>query len=149
VTDAAQTIKAAMSVAKDVAEGRLLPSSLAAAALEECRTLTSAVVGPNDPLWPLQTEIARQVIAAGGIPANELQEWLAVQRAREPRLVEARAVEVTVIEPGQPVEGVIDDVPETGSDDRQHLMADECWCNPMTSKLLQGGGRVRQHRPEL
>lgn len=82
-TDVQSTIKAAMAVAKDVAEGRLLPSSVDAAALEACRGIVGVVVGVNDPLWPLQTEIARQVIAAGGIHANELSEWLAVQRRRD------------------------------------------------------------------
>lgn len=84
MSTAGQTaIKAAMSVAKDIAEGRVAPASLADVALTECRTLFGAVVGPDDPLWPLQAEVARQVLAAGGIPANELQEWLAVQRSRE------------------------------------------------------------------
>lgn len=82
-TDVQSTIKAAMAVAKDVAEGRLLPAQVDAAALEACRGIVGVVVGPNDPLWPLQTEIARQVIAAGGIHANELSEWLAVQRRRD------------------------------------------------------------------
>jgi hypothetical protein len=76
-------IKAAMAVAKDVAEGRVVPAQLDAAALEACRSLFAAVVGPDDPLWPLQAEVARQVIAQGGVTANELSEWLAVQRRRE------------------------------------------------------------------
>lgn len=84
MSTAGQTaIKAAMSVAKDVAEGRIAPAQLADVALTECRSLFGAVVGPADPLWTLQAEVARQVLAAGGVPANELQEWLAVQRARE------------------------------------------------------------------
>jgi hypothetical protein len=76
-------IKAAMAVAKDVAEGRVVPAQLDAAALEACRSLFAAVVGPDDPLWALQAEVARQVIAQGGVTANELSEWLAVQRRRE------------------------------------------------------------------
>jgi hypothetical protein len=47
---------------------------------ERLKKIFRKVVGPGDPLWPAQLEVARQVIAAGGIPANELQEWLAVQR---------------------------------------------------------------------
>jgi hypothetical protein len=76
-------IKAAMAVAKDVAEGRVVPDQLDAAALEACRSLFAAVVGPDDPLWALQAEVARQVIAQGGVTANELSEWVAVQRRRE------------------------------------------------------------------
>lgn len=84
MSTAGQTaIKAAMSVAKDIAEGRIAPAQLADVALTECRSLFGAVVGPADPLWPLQAEVARQVLAAGGVPANELQEWLAVQRQRD------------------------------------------------------------------
>ena len=82
--DAKQTaIKAAMAVAKDVAEGRLSPAQVDDAALEACRSLFGVVAGPDDPLWPLQCEVARQVLAAGGISANELQEWVAVQRRRD------------------------------------------------------------------
>lgn len=76
-------IKAAMAVAGDVAEGRLHPASLAEAALVECRALFGTVAGPHDALWPLQGDVARQVLAAGGVPAAELSEWLAVQRRRE------------------------------------------------------------------
>lgn len=76
-------VDAAMGVAADVAEGRLSPLQLDAQAVQECRQLAGTVVGPDDPLWPLQCEVARQVLAAGGVPANELQEWLAVQRARD------------------------------------------------------------------
>lgn len=76
-------VDAAMAVAQDIADGRLLPSSVDAAALEACRGIVGVVVGPQDALWPLQAEIARQVIAAGGIHANELSEWLAVQRRRD------------------------------------------------------------------
>lgn len=80
----ARAIKSAMSVARDVAEGRLLPSDLAQEALEAARGLFGTVAGPNDALWPLQADVARQVLAFGGVPANELAEWLAVQRAAEP-----------------------------------------------------------------
>lgn len=41
------------------------------------------MVGPSDPMWALQCDIARQVIALGGIPANELGEWTAVFRGIE------------------------------------------------------------------
>lgn len=76
-------IKAAMGVARDVAEGRLSPAALEAAAVAECRTLVGQVIGPDDAVWPLQLEVARGVLAAGGVPADELAEWLAVQRQAE------------------------------------------------------------------
>lgn len=76
-------VKAALAVAKDVAEGRVSPAQLDDAALEACRSVFGTVAGPDDPLWPLQADVARQVLAAGGVPANELQEWLAVQRRRD------------------------------------------------------------------
>lgn len=78
-----RAIKAAMAVGRDVAEGRLSPTALEAAAVEECRRLVRQVIGPDDALWPLQLEVARGVLAAGGVPGNELAEWLAVQRQAE------------------------------------------------------------------
>ena len=48
--------------------------------MAECSTLLGNVTGPDDPLWPLQVEVCRAVLAAGGIPADELSEWLAVAR---------------------------------------------------------------------
>lgn len=79
-TQAQDAIKAAMTVAKDVAEGRLDPDALAAQAAEECRALFGTVAGPGDALWELHVEVARQVLALDGIPVNELAEWLAVTR---------------------------------------------------------------------
>jgi hypothetical protein len=75
-------IKSAASVARDVAEGRLDPAALDAAVAEECRELFGTVAGPVDPLWPLQVDVARQVLALGGVPADELTEWTAVVRRR-------------------------------------------------------------------
>lgn len=79
-------VTAAMSVAKDVADGRLTPATLEHQAVAELRELVGTVVGPGDPAWPLQVQIARGVLAVGGVPADELSEWLAVarQRAGEP-----------------------------------------------------------------
>jgi hypothetical protein len=74
-------VNSALSVANDVAAGKLDPAELDAAATEACRELFGRVVGPGDPLWGLHLEVARGVLAAGGVPANELQEWLAVARA--------------------------------------------------------------------
>lgn len=79
-------IKAAAAVARDVADGKLAPADLEAAAAAECRALFGTVAGPDDPLWDLHLDIARQVLALDGVPADELSEWLAVarQRAVEP-----------------------------------------------------------------
>jgi hypothetical protein len=77
-------VDAAMSVAEDVATGRLDTAQLDAAVAAECRALFARVEGPDDPLWELHVEVARQVLAVGGgIPAGELAEWLAVTRAAE------------------------------------------------------------------
>lgn len=73
-------IEAAMSVADDVAAGRLPPADLDQTLATECRALVGNVVGPSDPLWSVQVDIARGVLAAGGIPPGELTEWLAVAR---------------------------------------------------------------------
>ena len=77
-------IEAAMNVADEAAQGRLRPTDLEAAAVQECRTLFGAATGPNDPLWPVQVEVCRSVLACvfRGIPADELTEWLAVARQR-------------------------------------------------------------------
>lgn len=73
-------IKAASSVARDVADGRLTPADLEAQLDIELRELVGVVVGEGDPLYALQCEIARGVLAVGGVPADELAEWLAVAR---------------------------------------------------------------------
>jgi hypothetical protein len=79
-------IKAAASVARDVADGKLDPADLQAQAVAELRELVGTVIGPDDPAWPLQCDIARQVLALGGLTADELSEWAAVfgHRAGEP-----------------------------------------------------------------
>jgi hypothetical protein len=56
---------------------------LEATAVAELRELFGTVTGPDDPLWMLQVDVCRAVLAAGGIPADELTEWLAVARQRE------------------------------------------------------------------
>ncbi|MGE2690097.1 flagellar hook-length control protein [Mycolicibacterium pulveris] len=68
----------AMSLADDIAQGRVNPEALDAAVIEESRRLFGTVVGPGDPLWELQVDIARQAIALGALSSNELQEWVAV-----------------------------------------------------------------------
>lgn len=77
MTTTQDIITAAMAVARDTAEGRLAPAALEAVAAEECRRLFAAVT-PDGPNWELQCEVARGVLAAGGIPASELREWAVV-----------------------------------------------------------------------
>lgn len=74
-------IKAAMSVARDLAEGRLPVADLDAIAATESTALFATVVGPGDPVWPTQVAVARRVLALGGVTADELREWLAVAQA--------------------------------------------------------------------
>ncbi len=81
MTTQADIISASMSVARDVAEGRISPAELEAEAAEECRRLF-ATVTPDGPLWPLQVEVARGVLASGQFDPNELAEWAAVARHR-------------------------------------------------------------------
>lgn len=77
-------VESAMSIARDVTEGRLNPEQLEQQAIAEARALFGTAIGPEDPIWPLQVDIARQVLAIGGaISANELAEWSAVERSRE------------------------------------------------------------------
>lgn len=80
MTANAAAIGAVMSVAKDLAEGRLSTDDLQAEVAEACRGLVGTVVGPGDELWDLQLEIARGILAARGIPSAELVEWLACAR---------------------------------------------------------------------
>jgi hypothetical protein len=87
-------IKAAMSVARDLAEGTLDPDALDVEVVTACRSLVGVVVGEGDPLWPLQLDITRQVLALGGVPVTELAEWLAVLRQRQDGL-----------EPPEPLDG--------------------------------------------
>lgn len=82
-TTASDVVTAAMSIADDVAQGHLDPERLESQLTEELRDLFVVVVGPEDPLWPIQTDVARQVVSRGGIPTDELSEWLAVRRRRE------------------------------------------------------------------
>jgi hypothetical protein len=72
-------VAAAMSVAEDVTEGKLAPADLESEVTTACRELFGTVVGDGDPLFGLQCDIARAVLAAHGLPAAELREWAAVQ----------------------------------------------------------------------
>ncbi|OPX12488.1 hypothetical protein [Mycobacterium sp. AT1] len=93
-------IKAASSVARDVADGRLTPADMEAQLETELRALVGNVVGPDDPLFALQVEIARGVLAVGGVPVDELREWAAVMARREaPELISEPEVDETAPEP--------------------------------------------------
>jgi hypothetical protein len=48
------------------------PAALDAAVADECRTLFGTVAGPED-AWLLHPDAARQVLALGGVPADELR----------------------------------------------------------------------------
>ena len=90
-------VDAAMSVAEDIATGKVGTAAMDAAVVAECRRLFGRVEGPGDPLWGLQVEVFRQVLAVGGgyapgddgkptlvsISADELAEWVAVYRLAE------------------------------------------------------------------
>ncbi|SIJ61645.1 flagellar hook-length control protein [Mycobacteroides abscessus subsp. bolletii] len=82
ITTTEDIIRAAASVGRDAAEGRLSPDQLEAQARAEVLAIAGEVVGEGDPLWEVQLGIARGVLAAGGVPADELSEWLAVARHR-------------------------------------------------------------------
>lgn len=78
-----EVVVSALAIADAVAHDRMSPVELEAAAAEQCRELFGTVYGPEDPLWELQVSVVRQVLAFGGMTADELAEWLAVQRSRE------------------------------------------------------------------
>lgn len=82
ITTASDVVTAALALADDAAQGRLNPATLEAQAAQELREVVGTVAGEGDPLWSLQCDIARQVLALGGVPADELSEWLAVARHR-------------------------------------------------------------------
>jgi hypothetical protein len=77
-------VAAAMSIAEDVTEGKLDPADLQQQVIIACRELVGQVIGEGDDLFPLQTEIARSVLAVGGgIGPDELAEYLALARRRQ------------------------------------------------------------------
>lgn len=159
---AVAAINAAMDVAADVAEGRLAPAQLTAEAVEACRELVGTVAGAEDPLWPVQLDITRQVLAAGGIPAGELAEWVAVMRTRGPvtpvvhdggmsgdgvqaMVIDEPRAEVTVYPPGAPLPpgSVVDVGTEAWSDEPMHTLSDDCPCGPTVVSMP--GHHERQH----
>ena len=74
---------AALDLAKDAAEGRVSIDVVEQMAADRCGALFGSVVGPGDPVWPLQCDVARQAISLGALSASELAEWAAVMRQRE------------------------------------------------------------------
>lgn len=80
----ADVVNAASDTLRDVETGVLSAADVETRAVEQCRTLFGVVgAGPADPLWSLHLDVARQVLGAGGLSANEMAEWLAVQKRRE------------------------------------------------------------------
>ncbi len=78
-------INAALVLAEDVSAGKLDPAHLDRELQERCRELVGHVVGPDDALWELQCEIARGVLAAGGLDPNEVAEWGVVLARQRPQ----------------------------------------------------------------
>jgi hypothetical protein len=76
-------VAAAMSIAEDVTSGAVDPGQLQAQLVAECRALVGDVRGPEDPIWPVQLDVCRAVLAAGGLSSGELLEWASVQKRRE------------------------------------------------------------------
>lgn len=109
-------IKAASSIARDAADGRLSPTALQDQAVAELREMVGTVVGPDDPAWSLQCDIARQVLALDGVPADELAEWLAVARLRAGEPVSTPAPADTPPDP-VPLASVAHDPETVPSDD--------------------------------
>jgi hypothetical protein len=75
-------VTVAMDLANEVTTGTLKPAELDAELVDTCRSLFGVVAGPDDPLFELQRDVTRQMLAAGGLSADEVAEWLAVLRRR-------------------------------------------------------------------
>jgi len=110
-------IKAASSVAREIADGKLDPAALEAEMLTELRDLFAVVVEEHDPLWPLQVDVARQVVSRGGIPTDEMAEWLAVQRRRENPDAEPLNAPVADTSPEPVSSDSVEHSPENGAAD--------------------------------
>ena len=80
----ADVVNAASDTLRDVETGVLSAGEVERRAVDACRELFGIVgSGPGDPLWELHGDTTRQYIAAGGMSADEIAEWLAVQQRRE------------------------------------------------------------------
>lgn len=93
-----ELMDAAMDVAAQAADGRLKPAEIEAQTIARCREIMGTVYGPDDPAWPTQVDISRQIIAMNGHTADELAEWLAVIRQREGTPAEPAPSSVSWIE---------------------------------------------------
>lgn len=84
-------VNAAMTVAEDIAEGRLNPAALQQQAVTELREQFGTVVGDGDALWTLHADVARQAVGLGALSPDELREWAAVLDRRTGTAVEPPA----------------------------------------------------------
>lgn len=99
MTSKRDVVLAAVTLAEDAETGRLNPAELSVELAESCKALFGTVVGGTDPLFGLQIDVARQVLAIGGISADEVAEWAAVLRQRAERTAQAPAA---ASEPARP-----------------------------------------------
>lgn len=76
-------VESAYAVIGELTEGSLSGAAVEQRAVEVCRRTFGAVGGPDDPLWPVQIDVARQVLGHCGILADELAQWLSAARSRE------------------------------------------------------------------
>ena len=109
-------IKAAASVARDVADGKLSPADLEAQAVAECRELFGTVIGEGDALWTLHADVARQAVSLGALSADELSEWAAVMRHKAGEAVEPPAPHDDPL-PAVSLASVDESQPESTDDD--------------------------------
>ncbi len=109
-------IKAAASVARDVADGKLSPNDLQAQAVAECRELFGTVIGEDYALWSLHADVARQAVSLGALSADELSEWAAVMRHKAGKAVEPPAPHDYPL-PAVSLASVAQSQPETTDDD--------------------------------
>lgn len=80
----ADVVNAATDVLDGITSGRLSAADVQTRAVEEMRRMFGVIgAGASDPLWSVHGDVCRQFLAAGGLSADELAEWLAVQRRRE------------------------------------------------------------------
>ncbi|MGJ6122702.1 flagellar hook-length control protein [Mycolicibacterium sp. Y3] len=83
LTTSQDAITAAMSLAEDIAAGKVDPAQLERQAVAELSQLMLIEPEPGSDLAQLQAESARRVLARGDLPAAEVAEWAAVARRRE------------------------------------------------------------------
>ena len=117
VLTTADIIRAATSIGRDAADGKLSPETLQAQAVTELHELVGTVIGEGDVAWRVQLAVCRQVLALGGVSADELAEWLAVERQRAGEPLPAPAPPVDLL-PAQSPASVDESQPEstTGPD---------------------------------